>query len=84
MALVKAKFGRCSFRHHNDSDKAKIIHIDHGGEQEKYVEYRDILSFTIICQLWHIADNIFKYLDAVSLLNCEKVKKDSFVPRHMF
>ena len=32
-------------------------------------------SFTIICQLWHVSDNIFKYLDAVSLLNCEKVQK---------
>ena len=40
-------------------------------------EYRDILSFTIICQLWHVADNIFKYLDAVSLLNCEKVTLES-------
>ena len=37
------------------------------------VEYKDILSLTIIFQLWHVADNIFKHLDAVSLLNCEKV-----------
>jgi len=37
------------------------------------VEYKDILSLTIIFQLWHVTDNIFKHLDAVSLLNCEKV-----------
>ena len=35
--------------------------------------YKEILSLTIILQVWHVADNIFKHLDAVSLLNCEKV-----------
>ena len=81
MALVKAKFGRCSFRHQNNQNKeTKLQHVTavdevKETENDKFVEYRDILSFTIICQLWHVADNIFKYLDAVSLLNCEKVLK---------
>ena len=41
------------------------------GEQEQ--EFRDIISVTILRQLWHVADTIFKHLDAVSLLHCEKV-----------
>ena len=41
--------------------------------EDEILEYKDILSFTIICQLWHISDNIFKNMDAVTLLNCEKV-----------
>jgi WD40 repeat protein len=44
-----------------------------GGKDEKVTEYKDIVSMTILCQLWHIADTIFKSLDAVSLLQCEKV-----------
>jgi len=60
--------------------KEKIFYID--GEDppddrkedlEDVTEYKDIVSVTIICKLWHIADNIFKNLDAVSLLHCEKV-----------
>ena len=31
------------------------------------------MSVTITYRLWHISDNIFKNLDAVSLLHCEKV-----------
>ena len=41
--------------------------------QETCHENQDILSYTIIYQLWHIADIIFQNLDALSLLNCEKV-----------
>ena len=41
------------------------------GEQEQ--DFRDIISVTILRQLWHVADTIFKHLDAVSLLHCEKV-----------
>ena len=40
--------------------------------QETLHENLDILSYTIIYQLWHIADIIFQNLDALSLLNCEK------------
>ena len=43
--------------------------------QENCHENPDILSYTIIYQLWHIADIIFKNLDALSLLSCEKVIK---------
>ena len=61
--------------------KEKIFYID-GDDQcdetrsevfDDLVEYKDIVSVTIIYKLWHIADSIFKNLDAVSLLNCEKV-----------
>ena len=41
--------------------------------QETCHENPDILSYTIIYQLWHIADIIFQNLDALSLLSCEKV-----------
>ena len=66
--------------------KEKIFYID--GEDppddrkedlEDVTEYKDIVSVTIICKLWHIADNIFKNLDAVSLLHCEKVSRLSRV-----
>ena len=40
---------------------------------ETQQEFRDIVSVTILRQLWHVADTIFKHLDAVSLLHCEKV-----------
>ena len=40
---------------------------------EPQQEFRDIVSVTILRQLWHVADTIFKHLDAVSLLHCEKV-----------
>ena len=40
---------------------------------ENQQEFRDIVSVTILRQLWHVADTIFKHLDAVSLLHCEKV-----------
>ena len=40
---------------------------------ESQQEFRDIVSVTILRQLWHVADTIFKHLDAVSLLHCEKV-----------
>ena len=44
------------------------------GELEHNQEFRDIVSVTIMRQLWHVADRIFKHLDAVSLLHCEKVR----------
>ena len=47
--------------------------------QETYHENPDILSYTIIYQLWHIADIIFQNLDALSLLNCEKVTERQLV-----
>ena len=56
--------------------KEKILFIDEvktTQPETEILEYKDILSFTIICQLWHISDNIFKNMDAVTLLNCEKV-----------
>ena len=40
---------------------------------EAHQEFQDIVSVTILRQLWHVADTIFKHLDAVSLLHCEKV-----------
>ena len=43
---------------------------------ETQQEFRDIVSVTILRQLWHVADTIFKHLDAVSLLHCEKVQYD--------
>ena len=43
---------------------------------ETQQEFRDIVSVTILRQLWHVADTIFKHLDAVSLLHCEKVCYD--------
>ena len=43
---------------------------------ETQQEFRDIVSVTILRQLWHVADTIFKHLDAVSLLHCEKVRYD--------
>ena len=45
--------------------------------ETKQQEFRDIVSVTILRQLWHVADTIFKHLDAVSLLHCEKVKRDN-------
>ena len=45
--------------------------------ETKQQEFRDIVSVTILRQLWHVADTIFKHLDAVSLLHCEKVKRDT-------
>jgi len=68
-------------RSSSEVTKEKIFYID-GDDQcddtrcevvEDLVEYKDIVSVTIIYKLWHIADSIFKSLDAVSLLNCEKV-----------
>ena len=63
-----------------DMMKEKMFYIDGevplGDEKEsleEVTEYKDIVSVTIIFKLWHIADNIFKNLDAVSLLQCEKV-----------
>ena len=47
--------------------------------QETCNENLDILSYTIIYQLWHIADIIFQNLDALSLLNCEKVTERQLV-----
>ena len=58
-----------------DVTKEKMFFIDEvkNTPEDEILEYKDILSFTIICQLWHISDNIFKNMDAVTLLNCEKV-----------
>jgi len=60
--------------------KEKMLYIDEEspahctkGGLDSVTEYKDIVSVTILLQLWHIADNIFKNLDAVSLLQCEKV-----------
>ena len=60
-----------------DVTKEKMFFIDEvkNTPEDEILEYKDILSFTIICQLWHISDNIFKNMDAVTLLNCEKVCK---------
>ena len=77
--MIRSRFSRLSLRRSVEAQavKEKMCFIedveDVREEAETMVEYRDILSFTIICQLWHVADNIFKHLDAVSLLNCEKV-----------
>ena len=46
-------------------------------EEEGGVEYRDIVSVTMLYRLWHIVDRIFHNLDAVSLLNCEKVGEET-------
>ena len=63
-----------------DMMKEKMFYIDGEVPQdytkeslEEVTEYKDIVSVTIIFKFWHIADNIFKNLDAVSLLHCEKV-----------
>ena len=58
-----------------DVTKEKMFFIDEvkNAPEDEILEYKDILSFTIICQLWHISDNIFKNMDAVTLLHCEKV-----------
>ena len=56
--------------------KEKIFYLDDDDPKNNVgetTEYKDIVSVTIILQLWHITDNIFKNLDAVSLLQCEKV-----------
>ena len=45
---------------------------------ENQQEFRDIVSVTILRQLWHVADTIFKHLDAVSLLHCEKVNVNNW------
>ena len=60
-----------------DVTKEKMFFIDEvkNSAEDEILEYKDILSFTIICQLWHISDNIFKNMDAVTLLNCEKVSE---------
>ena len=71
-----------------DMMKEKMFYIDGevppGDEKEsleEVTEYKDIVSVTIIFKLWHIADNIFKNLDAVSLLQCEKVSVEARVNR---
>jgi hypothetical protein len=52
-----------------EATKRRRVSTVPGAEQE----FRDIVSVTIVRQLWHVADTIFKHLDAVSLLHCEKV-----------
>ena len=59
--------------------KTSSVALDAGkkrrvGELDQNQELRDIVSVTIMRQLWHVADRIFKHLDAVSLLHCEKVR----------
>jgi len=75
--MLKSKLpSRLSFRRKSeDVTKEKMFFIDEvkNTPEDEILEYKDILSFTIICQLWHISDNIFKNMDAVTLLNCEKV-----------
>ena len=55
----------------SSSSKRKSKSEEASGTQQ---EFQDIVSVTILRQLWHVADTIFKHLDAVSLLHCEKVK----------
>ena len=60
--------------------KEKIFYLDDDDPKNNVgetTEYKDIVSVTIILQLWHITDNIFKNLDAVSLLQCEKVSSNT-------
>ena len=64
----------------SEMSKQKMFYIDsedHTDDKEEDIEsiteYKDIVSVTITYRLWHISDNIFKNLDAVSLLHCEKV-----------
>jgi len=65
-----------SRRQESELMKEKIFYLDDDDPKNNVgetTEYKDIVSVTIILQLWHITDNIFKNLDAVSLLQCEKV-----------
>ena len=59
----------------NNSDfaKEKICYIAQSNIEDECDDYNDIVSVSIILKLWHIVDQIFKSLDAVSLLHCEKV-----------
>lgn len=53
--------------------KEHVLYLDSQQERGSSGDHKDILSYTIMYQLWHIAEIIFKNLDALSLLNCEKV-----------
>jgi len=55
------------------SIKENLLHLDQQSEERTSRENKDILSYSILNQLWHVAEIIFKNLDAISLLNCEKV-----------
>ena len=55
----------------SNSNKRKSKSEEASDTQQQ--EFGDIVSVTILRQLWHVADTIFKHLDAVSLLHCEKV-----------
>ena len=56
-----------------DSSSNRKSKSEETSETHHQQEFRDIVSVTILRQLWHVADTIFKHLDAVSLLHCEKV-----------
>ena len=74
--MIRSKFSRFSLRRSMEAQSIKdnTCLIEEVKEPaDTVMEYKDILSLTIIFQLWHVTDNIFKHLDAVSLLNCEKV-----------
>jgi len=75
MSLIRSVSRRCKQEPRLSYVKENILHLDRDIEprEETCHENPDILSYTIIYQLWHIADIIFQNLDALSLLSCEKV-----------
>ena len=85
--MIRSKFSRFSLRRSMEVQaiKERVCLIQEVKElADTEVEYKDILSLTIIFQLWHVTDNIFKHLDAVSLLNCKKVRHETMEMLNIF